>query len=243
MVTLQAKPQSIEIDPARTALVVVDMQNSFVAKGGMFDLAGFDISGSAPVIEVNRRLLDASRNAGVPVIYLYMAFKPDLSDAGDPSSPAYHKELALRMMRDRRELAGKLLIEGSWDAQIIDALKPQPGDRVIRKTRYNGFIRTELEDYLRAKSIRHLLFTGVATNVCVESTARHAFFSEFWPILIEDAMNNSGPDFNRQATLWNFEHVLGWVTGADAVIAALQTQPAEAVGVPAGVLAANTMPL
>ena len=222
MVTLRARPEPIEIDLDRTAIVVVDMQNSFVSKGGMFDLAGFDIAGSAPVIEANRRLLETSRKAGVKVVYLMMAFKPDLSDAGDPSSPAYHKELALRMMRDRPELAGKLLVDNTWDAAIIDELKPQPGDRVIRKTRYDGFCRTELDDLLRAENVRYLLFTGVATNVCVESTARHAFFNEFWPIMVEDAMNNSGPDFNRQATLWNFENTLGWVTRSDQVIAALE---------------------
>ena len=183
------------------------------------------------MIEVNRRLLAASRKAAVKVIYLMMAFKPDLSDAGDPSSPAYHKELALRMRRSRPELAGKLLVDNTWDAAIVEALAPEPGERVIRKTRYDGFCRTELDTHLRAANIRYLLFTGVATNVCVESTARHAFFNEFWPILVEDAMNNSGPDFNRQATLWNFEHTLGWVTRSEHVIAALkahtrETQPA-----------------
>jgi ureidoacrylate peracid hydrolase len=225
MVTLQARPEPLDLDLKRTALIVVDMQNSFVSKGGMFDLAGFDISGSAPVIDVNARLIAAARKAGVRVVYLYLAFKPDLSDAGGPASPAYHKELALRMMRARPEL--KLLIDDSWDAAIIDALAPQPSDRVIRKTRYDGFCRTALDAALRADDIRYLLFTGVATNVCVESTARSAFFGEYWPILVEDAMNNSGPDFNRQATLWNFEHTLGWVTRSDAVLAALQAQVAQ----------------
>jgi ureidoacrylate peracid hydrolase len=153
-----------------------------------------------------------------------IAFRPDLRDAGDPNSPAYHKELALRMMRARPELAGKLLIDGTWDAAIVDPLKPEPGDLVIRKTRYSGFCRTELEATLRASGIRHLLFTGVATNVCVESTARDALFADFWPIMIADAMNNSGPEFNQQATLWNFEHVFGWVTTSADVIAALQKQ-------------------
>ena len=227
MVTLQAKPGPLDIDLERTALVVVDMQNSFVSKGGMFDLAGFDISGSGPVIEVNRRLLAACRKAAVEVVYLMMAFKPDLSDAGDPSSPAYYKELALRMMSDRPELAGKLLVDDSWDAEIIAALAPQPGERVFRKTRYDGFCRTELDAHLRARGVRYLIFTGVATNVCVESTARHAFFNEYWPILVEDAMNNSGPDFNRQATLWNFEHTLGWVTRSEHVIAALAVHAAQ----------------
>ena len=76
MVTLQAKPEPLDIDLERTAVVVVDMQNSFVSKGGMFDLAGFDITGSAPVIDVHRRLLAASRKAGVKVVYLAMSFKP-----------------------------------------------------------------------------------------------------------------------------------------------------------------------
>jgi ureidoacrylate peracid hydrolase len=223
MATLKARPRAIEIDLHKTALVVVDMQNAFASRGGMFDLAGFDISGADRVIDVNRKLIDASRQGGIQVIYLQMGFKPDLSDAGGPSSPAYHKELALIMMRERPELAGRLLIENTWDWQIVDPLAPQPGDRVVRKSRYNGFCRTDLEGYLRARHFRYLLFTGIATNVCVESTARSAFFSEFWPILVEDAMNHSGPDFNRQATLWNFEHVLGWVTSAGHVIDALKT--------------------
>jgi ureidoacrylate peracid hydrolase len=228
MPILPARPEPIAIDRARTALIVVDMQNAFASQGGMFDLAGFDISGAAPTIEVIRRLLDASRMAGIAVVHLQMTFKPDLSDAGDLTSPAYHKELALRLMRERPALAGKLLVENTWDWQFVDALKPAPGEHVVRKTRYNGFVRTDLDAHLREKGIRHLLFTGIATNVCVESTARHAFFNEFWPILIEDAMNNSGPDFNRQATLWNFEHVFGWVTQSSDVIAAMQTPSADA---------------
>ena len=81
------------------------------------------------------------------------------------------------LMRQRHELRGKLLIENSWDWQIVDALTPQPGDHIVRKSRYSGFCRTDLEAYLRASEIRYLLFTGVATNVCVESTARDAFFA------------------------------------------------------------------
>jgi ureidoacrylate peracid hydrolase len=223
VITLIARPNQLSIDLRRTAVVVVDMQNAFASKGGMFDLAGFDISGAARVIEVNQAILVAVRRVGVKVIYLQMTFKRDLSDAGDPSSPAYHKELALIMMRSRPELEGKLLIENTWDWRIVDALTPEPNDLVIRKTRYNGFHRTALEDRLKAAGISHLLFTGIATNVCVESTARSAFFKDFWPILIEDAMNHSGPDFNRQSTLWNFEHVFGWITNAARTVEALQS--------------------
>jgi ureidoacrylate peracid hydrolase len=229
MTALPARPQPVAIDPRQTAVVVVDMQNAFASKGGMFDLAGFDISGAGPVIAAHRRLLPACRRAGIGVVYLQMGYRPDLANAGDPTSPNYHKELGMRMMRERRELAGKLLIENTWDWQIVDALRPEAGDVIVRKTRYSGFCRTGLEDRLRADGIRYLLFTGIATNVCVESTARDAFFAEFWPIMVEDAMAHSGPDFNRQSTLWNFEHVFGWVTTTDDVIKALQTQSVEAV--------------
>ena len=229
MITLNAKPGPVSIVPAQTAIVVVDMQNAFATKGGMFDLAGFDISGAAPAIDANKRLLKAAREAGVSVIYLQMSYKPDLSDAGDRSSPNYHKELGMVLMRERPELRGKLLIDDSWDWQIVDALKPEPGDHVIRKSRYSGFSNTGLEAWLRAGKIRHVLFTGVATNVCVDATARDAYFLEFWPILVEDAMNHSGPDFNRQSTLWNFEHAFGWVTRTDMVVDALRMEAIAAL--------------
>ena len=221
MVPLAAKPEPVVIDLTQTALVVVDMQNAFLSKGGMFDLAGFDLSGAEAVIDVNRRLLGAARAAGVKIIYLQMTYRADMSDAGGPLSPNYHKELGMVMMRDRPELVGTLITENTWDWQIVDELSPQPGDHVVTKSRYSGFWGTNLDSYLRSENMRYLLFTGVATNVCVESTARDAFFSEYWPILVEDAMNHSGPDFNRQATMWNFEHVFGWVTNGENLIWAL----------------------
>ena len=201
------------------------MQNAFVSKGGMFDLAGFDISGAAPAIAANQRLLAASRRAGVKVIYLQMSYQPDLSDAGDASSPNYHKELGMVMMRaaprtarqaaDRRQL-------GLADRRCADAGAGRPYRAQIALQRLLRHRSGGVSAGARTSS--YLLFTGVATNVCVESTARDAFFAEFWPILVEDAMNHSGPDFNRQATLWNFEHVFGWVTSADQVIAALEVK-------------------
>ncbi len=224
MLTITARPESLSLTPARTAIVVVDMQNAFASKGGMFDLAGIDISGAATAIDANKRLLTAARRAGVAVVYLQMSYKPDLSDGGDPSSPNYHKELGMVMMRERPELHGRLLIVDSWDWQIVDELKPEPDDLIIRKSRYSGFCNTDLEASLRARHISHLLFTGVATNICVDATARDAYSREFWPILIEDAMNHSGPDFNRQSTLWNFEHALGWVTKTEFVLDALRAE-------------------
>jgi ureidoacrylate peracid hydrolase len=221
MPELAAHPAPVALDLVRTAVIVVDMQNAFASKGGMFDLAGHDISGAAGAIRAAGAVIAAARAAGVPVIYLQMGFAADLSDAGDVDSPAYHKELALIMMRERPELRGKLLVRGSWDWQIVEALRPQSGDRVIHKTRYDGFTRTTLDAELKVLGVRNLLLTGIATNICVESTARHAFFLDYWPILVADAVNAAGPDVTRQATLWAFENVFGWVTRSADVIAAL----------------------
>ena len=223
MTKLEAKPESIEIDLQRAAIIVVDMQNAFAKPGGMLDLFGADISGAASVIQVNQQLLAAARKAKVEIIYLAMTYKADLSNAGGPTSPNYHKELGLRLMREKPEHAGKLLIDGSWDWQIVDELKPHDNEMLIRKSRYSGFVDTNLDGYLQSKNIRHLFLTGITTNVCVESTGRDAFFAEYWPILIDDAMNHTGPEFCAEATLWNFENIFGWVTHSNNVMAMLQS--------------------
>ena len=219
MAILKARPQDVEIDLGRTAFIVVDMQNAYAKKGGMLDLGiGIDESRTNPVIAANQRLLSAARAAGVQVFYLQFGYKPDLSDAGGPLSPNIRKQMAIRMIKERPADRDKLIIEGTWGWEIIDELKPEPGDLVVKKARYSGFAGTTLENQLNGLDIRHILFTGVATNVCVESTAREAFFREFWPILIEDAMDHTGPDFTRQATLYNFESKFGWVTKTDDVL-------------------------
>jgi ureidoacrylate peracid hydrolase len=223
VVTLSARPQPVDIDLARTAVVVVDMQNAYATKGGMLDLGtGIDEARIRPVIGAHQRLLPAARASGVKVIYLQFGYKPDLSDAGGPHSPNIRKQMAIRMIRERPADRDKLIIQGTWGWKIIDEIAPEPGDVVVQKSRYSGFAGTTLENQLNGLDIRHLIFTGVATNVCVESTAREAFFREFWPILVEDAMDHTGPDFVRQATLYNFESKLGWVTRTEDLLRVLK---------------------
>ncbi len=139
MLKLDAKPEPIEVDLTKAALVVVDMQNAFAATGGMLDIAGVDISGAPRVVKSIKSVLDAARRAGVLVAYVQMGYKPDLSNSGGPNSPNYHKELAMHLMNCRPELKGKLLTEGTWDFAIVDELKPEPRDLVVLKTRYSGF--------------------------------------------------------------------------------------------------------
>ena len=215
---LPARPEPVEIIPERTAFLITDMQNSFCRPGGLFQQNGVDISGAVPVIKTIARLKEELQDCGMAFIYLQHTYRPDLLDGGGAFSPNRVKAPSLRTMEARPELRGRFLVEGSWDWQIVDELTPGPGDMVIKKQRYSGFCGTILDNYLRSLGITHLLFTGVATNICVESTAREAFFREYWPILIEDGMNHAGPDFNRQATMWIMENHFGWVTSSQEVI-------------------------
>ena len=112
LVTLNTRPEPIEIDWSRTAVVVVDMQNAFVSKGGMFDIFGWDISAAEGVIENNRMILEAARETGSKVVYLKMSYDSDYSNSGGPESPNWHKELGLVMMKKNPEYWGKFVTQG-----------------------------------------------------------------------------------------------------------------------------------
>lgn len=210
--TLPCRPEPLEIDPAKTAVIVIDMQNAYASPGGYLDLAGFDISGAARVIENTRGVLEVARRAGVQVLYFQNGWDPDYVEAGGPGSPNWHKSNALKTMRARPELAGTLLARGTWDYELVDALKPQPGDICLHKTRYSGFFNSQLDSVLRSRGIRNLVFVGIATNVCVESTLRDGFFLEYFGIVLEDATHQAGPEFVQQAAIYNIETFFGWVS-------------------------------
>ena len=230
-VVLPAKPEPLRINPAQTAVIVVDMQNAYATVGGYVDLAGFDVAGARGAIAQTKKVLDAARAAGVTVIYFQNGWDKDYVEAGTPGSPNWHKSNALKTMRARPELAGTLLAKGTWDYAIVDELQPQPGDILIPKTRYSGFFNTNIDSVLRARGIRTLVFTGVATNVCVESSLRDAFHLEYFGVVLADATHHLGPDFIQRAALYNIEKFFGWVsTVNDFCGAVLQSAPAKPQG-------------
>ena len=218
---IPAKPEPVDVDFSRSAIVVVDMQNAFVSKGGTLDLAGIDLADAARVVRVIRGVLESARPAGLPIVYLQVGYKPDLSDAGGPRSPNYYKETAMHLMCARPELKGKLLTEGSWDFAIVDDLAPRPGDLVITKTRYSGFAGTTLDSQLRVRGIQYLFFTGIATNVCVESTLRDSYFLDYWPVLLRDATMAAGGRPAYDASVFNVESFFGWTLASEQLQASL----------------------
>ena len=211
-VTLPARPEPIRVAADETAVVVIDMQNAYASAGGYVDLAGFDISGAAGTIGKIATVLDTARAAGVQIIFLQNGWDPDYVEAGGPGSPNWHKSNALKTMRARPELKGQLLARGGWDYELVDALKPKPGDISLHKTRYSAFFNSQLDSTLRARGIRNIVFVGIATNVCVESTLRDGFHLEYFGVMIEDATHHLGPDFIQQATVYNVEKFFGWVS-------------------------------
>jgi ureidoacrylate peracid hydrolase len=211
-ITLPARPEPIAVDPATTAVVVVDMQNAYATEGGYVDLAGFEIAGSAGVIGRIVQVLETARGAGMPVVFLQNGWDSEYVEAGGPGSPNWHKSNALKTMRARPELQGKLLARGGWDYELVDALQPQPGDIRVHKTRYSAFFNSQLDSVLRSRGVRTIVFVGIATNVCVESTLRDAFHLEYFSVMLEDATHHLGPEFVQQAAVYNIEKFFGWVS-------------------------------
>ena len=219
--TIDAEPEPITLDLLKAALIIVDMQNAFVKKGGYLDLAGHDISATQRIIVPCQKLIDALRSIGTKIIYFQMGYSADLSDKGPLDSPGALKSRVLHFINQHPEAKDKVYVYGTWGAEIIDELRPQPGDITIKKQRYDGFFGTNLDLTLRTLGIKYLFFVGTATNICVESTIRHAFFLDYFPILVSDAVSHMGPSITHQATLINVQSTFGWVTTSDNVLHAI----------------------
>jgi ureidoacrylate peracid hydrolase len=213
MVTVEARPQPLEFDPQRSAVIVVDMQNDFGSPGGMFAVAGIDIGGIAAVAEALPPVLKAARDAGIPVVYLKMEHAPDLSDVGPADAPHRIKHEPMGVGD------GRTLIRDTWNTQILDSLTPEPGDHVVSKHRYSGFFETELDDVLRSLGAKYLIVTGCTTSICVESTVRDAMFRDYSCLVLGDC--TAEPIGTHESSLKVIETLFGWVTTSDVICAAL----------------------
>jgi ureidoacrylate peracid hydrolase len=218
MLTLDTSSGAIPFDPSTTAVIVVDMQNDFGSEGGMFHRAGLDISGIKACVAPTAKVLSLARAAGVKIVYLKMGFRSDLSDMGPEDAPNRVRHLHLFQVGQPAAAPGRgrVLIQGDWGTQIVDALAPETGDIIVGKHRFSGFFETELDAILKSWSVRHLIFTGCTTSVCVESTMRDAFFRDYLSVLLADCaaepLGDIAPRSNHDATLLIIEAMLGWVS-------------------------------
>jgi len=162
-----------KVAPGNAALIVVDVQNDFLAPGGYFDKVGYDLSHARASVLRLRRLLPKARQAGVPVVFIQAIYDPEVL------SPAMHER------NRRRTLDVPRCLTGTWGADFYD-VRPLPGEPVVVKNRYSGFYNTTLDQALKARGVRSLLLSGVATDTCVESTARDGYFRDYYITIVED---------------------------------------------------------
>ncbi len=214
-----AQPFAYEFTPSRTAVVVIDMQRDFLEPGGFGETLGNDVSLLAPAIEGTARLLNAARHAGLLIIHTRECHKPDLSDC----PPAKRTRGAPTLRIGDPGPMGRILIAGEPGSDIIPALAAHPGEIVIDKPGKGAFHATGLDALLRSRRITHLLFAGVTTEVCVQTTMREANDRGYECLLVEDATDSYFPAF-KQAVLQMVRAqsaIVGWTASSTQIAAAL----------------------
>ncbi len=201
----------------KPALIVIDMQNGFCDADGFMNKIGLDYASSAAAAEPIARLLDAAREAAIPVFFTRYSLNDDYSDAG----------LLIELFPAIKDTGG--LVRGSWDAEVIDELTPLPGEVVIDKTRYSAFYDTDLEQQLAGLGVDTLIVCGVTTNICVESTVRDAFFRDIRVVVPSDGTAAVTPELHEGA-LRDFEYGFGQVVSVAELVEALAAASRAAAG-------------
>lgn len=225
---VSAEPQAIEIDLARAALVVVDMQNDFCHTEGWFGCKGLDVAPMRKPINAIAGLSDALRRAGVPIVWLNWGIRADRANL--PSSVLYRGKrsaAAAGYGEPSSSAHGPSLVQGSWGAAQIAELPAQPGDISVDKHRLSGFWDSELDSVLRNAGITTLLFAGINTDRCVFSTLQDAGFLGYDCVLVEDACGTPSPQYVSDAIVFLVRQLHGFTTTCSALLSSLHPAPKE----------------
>lgn len=224
---IPAEPDAFDCDPAKAALVIIDMQRDFLEPGGFGAALGNDVSILASAIEPATRLLAAARAAGMLIVHTREGHRPDLSDA--PSRKLNRGALSMRI--GAKGPMGRILIRGEPGHDIIPALTPREGEPVIDKPGKGAFYQTDLDAILRYRGITQLILCGVTTEVCVHTTLREANDRGFWCLVAGDACGSYFPEFHRVALdmVKAQGGIFGWVSNSADICAALASHMGQAV--------------
>jgi nicotinamidase-related amidase len=215
MMRIDAQPGPFEFDPRHTALVMIDMQRDFIEPGGFGAALGNDVSRLAPVVPAAAELIAWARGLGLAIVHTKECHRPDLSDC--PPSKRLRGQPNLRI-GDPGPM-GRILIDGEPGADFVAELAPQAGDIVIAKPGKGAFYATGLADALQARQITRLVFGGVTTEVCVQTTMREANDRGYECLLIEEATGSYFPEFKRQtlAMISAQGGIVGWTASLAAL--------------------------
>jgi biuret amidohydrolase len=218
---ISAEPYDFTFEPDRAALLVIDMQRDFVYPGGFGAALGNDTSPLLAAVEPTRQVLVAVREAGLLVIHTREGHRPDLADLA-PSKKA----------RGRLENGigdpgpmGRILVRGEHGHGIVDELTPLAGEPVVDKPGKGSFYATDLDAILQANDVKHLIVTGVTTEVCVMSTVREANDRGYDCLVLSDCVASYFPDFHRTALemIKAQGGIFGWVAPSSEFLDALQS--------------------
>lgn len=220
---IEATPFAYRFDLARTALIIIDMQRDFVEPGGFGETLGNDVTRLQAIVPTVARVLQAWRTAGALVVHTRESHAPDLSDC--PLAKRERGEPLLRI----GELGpmGRILVRGEPGNQIVPELAPLPGEIVIDKPGKGAFYATGLHETLQSRGITHLVFMGVTTEVCVQTSMREANDRGYESLIVEDGTESYFPEF-KAATLAMITAqgaIVGWSAPADALLRALVPTP------------------
>ncbi len=217
-----AEPQHLVVDVSRTAIIVIDMQNDFCAKGGWLDHIGVDVAPARRPIGPLQTLLPALRGVGVPVVWLNWGNRPDRLNLSPSVLHVYKPSGEGVGLGDPLPATGAHVLErGSWAAAVVDELAPLASDVRVDKYRMSGFWDTELDSILRNLGVTTLLLGGVNADQCVMCTLQDANFLGYDCILLTDCTATTSPDYCWQATLYNVKQCFGFVTDSRALLEAL----------------------
>lgn len=216
---IKADPFDFPFDPATLGLVVIDMQRDFMEPGGFGATLGNDVGLLRAIIPTAARLIGGFRAAGLPVIHTRECHKPDLSDL--PSAKRNRGMPSLRI-GDPGPM-GRILIAGEPGAEIIPELAPIPGETVIDKPGKGAFYGTSFGEILQGKGLKQLVFAGVTTEVCVQTTMREANDRGYDGLLATDATESYFPAFKQAAIgmITAQGGIVGWAAPTPSILEAL----------------------
>jgi nicotinamidase-related amidase len=219
MATVQAEPYEFAFEPRSCALVIIDMQRDFVDPGGFGEALGNDVSLLRKAIAPTKRVLDAARKRGLLVIHTREGHRPDLADLPEA------KRLRGRLKTGIGDAGpmGRILVRGEYGHDIIDELKPAPGEPVVDKPGKGAFYATDLDSMLHNRGIRSLVVCGVTTEVCVNTTVREANDRGYDCLVLEDCVGSYFPEFQTAALAMIKAQggIFGWVSDSTRFLAAL----------------------
>jgi nicotinamidase-related amidase len=220
-IAIKARPYDFDAPKDKLGLIVIDMQRDFLEPGGFGAALGNDVSQLAPSIVATAALLAAARKAGLPVIHTRELHSPDLADC--PPAKRRRGGGALRI-GDEGPM-GRILVAGQPGGEIVPEVAPLPGEVVIDKPGKGAFHATGLDSILRNLGLTHLLFAGVTTEVCVQTTMREANDRGYEGLLVEEATASYFPEFKKAAIEMIVAQggIVGWAAPLTAVTAALES--------------------